>query len=153
MMEEKLAQIRLELLADLRRDEGLRKIAYPDPLSGGNPWTIGYGHTGPEVKRGGIWTQEQCDAALLSDAQKHAEELCKAAPWVLDLDPVRQDVLFNMAFNLGIRKLLAFKNTLAMVRAGKYDEAARNMLLSAWAKQVGARAKRLSEMMRKGARL
>ncbi|RJF81642.1 hypothetical protein D3877_16060 [Azospirillum cavernae] len=38
---------------DLVKDaEGLRLTAYPDPASGGAPWTIGYGHTGPEVRPG-----------------------------------------------------------------------------------------------------
>ena len=39
--------------------EGCRLTAYPDPASGADPWTIGYGHTGPEVKPGLTISQEQ----------------------------------------------------------------------------------------------
>lgn len=56
-------------LADklIRQFEGCRQVAYPDPASGGDPWTIGWGSTGPEIKRGVVWTQPQCDARLLHD--------------------------------------------------------------------------------------
>jgi lysozyme len=55
-----------------------------------------------------------------------------------------------MAFQLGTDGLLGFKNTLALIRDGKYAEAAEAMLLSRWAEQTPARAKRLSEQMRSG---
>ena len=35
--------------------------AYPDPGTGGDPWTIGWGSTGPDIKTGLVWTQQQCD--------------------------------------------------------------------------------------------
>lgn len=138
-----------QLVADLKRDEGCRLTAYPDPLSGGDPWTIGYGST-KGVRRGDVWTQAQADAALVEDIERHNAELLGALPWVKDLDPVRQRVLFNMAFNLGVRGLLDFKNTLNFVRTGQYGQAADNMLSSLWAKQVGNRAKRLADAMRNG---
>jgi lysozyme len=145
-----------QLIADLKRDEGLRLEAYPDPLSGGDPWTIGYGHTGPEVRQGVVWTQAQCDAALLADVVKHNAELAVALPWIERLDPARRRVLQNMAFNLGVGKpggskgLLGFKNTLGMIERGEYAAAADAMLKSLWAKQVGKRAQRLANTMRTG---
>jgi lysozyme len=144
------------LVSDLKRDEGLRLTAYPDPLSGGDPWTIGYGHTGPEVHRGLRWTQRQAEAALLADIEKHNSQLAAALPWVDRLDPARRRVLQNMAFNLGVgnpggrKGLLGFKNTLGMIERGEYDQAADAMLKSLWAKQVGMRAVRLSKAMRAG---
>jgi len=59
-------------------------------------------------------------------------------------------VLLNMCFNLGIYGLLGFKKTLAYIKAGDWERAANNMLVSRWAKQVGRRAIELSELMRKG---
>ena len=41
-----------------RRADGLVQ-AYPDPGSGGAPWTIGYGSTGPDVKQDTVWTMQQ----------------------------------------------------------------------------------------------
>ncbi len=145
-----------QLVADLKRDEGLRLKAYPDPLSGGHPWTIGYGHTGPEVKPGLVWTEAQAEAALIRDIEEHNAKLLAALPWVADLDPVRRRVLFNMAFNLGVgvpggsKGLLGFKNTLGMIERGEYERAAAAMLTSLWAKQVKGRAVRLAEQMRTG---
>lgn len=144
------------LVSDLKRDEGLRLTAYGDPLTGREPWTIGYGHTGPEVRQGLTWTQQQAEAALISDIEEHNAQLVAALPWVARLDPARQRVLQNMAFNLGVGKpggtkgLLGFKNTLGMIERGEYAAAADAMLKSLWAKQVGQRAVRLSNTMRTG---
>src|SRR5579863_9367251 len=93
------------LLADLRRDEGLRLHAYPDPLSGGAPWTIGYGHTGPEVRAGLVWTLAEAEAALASDVARTLRALDTHLAWWRDLDATRQDAIANMAFNLGVGKL------------------------------------------------
>jgi lysozyme len=113
---------------------------------------VGYGHSGPEVKKGVTWTQAQAELALKIDSQTHANELVKILPWVLNLSPVRQDVLFNMAFNLGVSRLMLFKNTLAYIKNGNYNAAASNMLLSKWAGQVKGRAVRLANMMRENNR-
>lgn len=51
----------------LKQFEGCVLHAYPDPGTGGDPWTIGYGHTGPEVKPGLVITQAQADALLCGD--------------------------------------------------------------------------------------
>lgn len=134
-----------QLIADLKRDEGLRLKAYRDTVG---VWTIGYGHA--HVAPGTVWTQAQAEAALIEDIRKHNDELAAALPWVSGLDPVRRRVLQNMAFNLGVRGLLGFKNTLGMVKDGDYEGAARGMLNSLWAKQVKGRAVRLAEQMRTG---
>jgi lysozyme len=47
--------------------EGCSLHAYPDPATGGAPWTIGYGATGPDIKPGMVWTQAQADARLNTD--------------------------------------------------------------------------------------
>jgi Phage-related lysozyme (muraminidase) len=49
-----------------KRSEGCRLTAYPDPGTGGAPWTIGYGHI-KGVKRGDTCTQAQAEAWLLDD--------------------------------------------------------------------------------------
>lgn len=134
-----------QLVADLKRDEGLRLTAYRDTVG---VWTIGYGRA--HVRPGTVWTEAQAEAALIEDVRKHNAELASALPWAADLDPVRRRVLQNMAFNLGVKGLLGFKNTLGMVKAGDFDGAARGMLASLWAKQVKGRAVRLAEQMRTG---
>lgn len=139
------------LIADLKRDEGLRLTAYLDTVG---VWTVGYGHA--HVAPGTVWTQEKAEAQLIEDVREHNAKLAEALPWINDLDPVRRRVLQNMAFNLGIGKpgagngLLGFRNTLEFIRTGQYDRAADGMLASKWAKQVKGRAQRLATQMRTG---
>ncbi len=52
----------------LKTWEGCELSAYPDPASGGAPWTIGYGHTGPDVVPGLTISQAQAEAWLKQDA-------------------------------------------------------------------------------------
>jgi lysozyme len=139
-----------DLVAELKADEGCKLNAYPDPISGGEPFTIGYGHTGPNVHPGTTWTQAQADIALELDVYNHGMDLEEALPWIAHLDPVRRRVLWNMAFNIGVEGLLGFKNTLAMVKSGNYVGAVGGMMASKWARQVPNRAKRLARHMETG---
>ena len=77
-------------------------------------------------------------------------ELTGRLPWISKLDPARKGVLINMAFQMGVAGLLGFKNTLALIQSGKYQEAARAMLQSKWATHTPARAQRLSNQMATG---
>lgn len=142
-----MTAVDLILLAALKKDEGCSLTAYKDTLG---VWTIGYGHTGPEVHAGLVWKQEHADAELTGDILAHNYALLKALPWVPGLDPVRRRVLQNMCFNLGINGLLGFHNTLHFVQIGEYGEAADGMAASLWAKQVKGRARRLAQEMRTG---
>lgn len=60
-----------------KRSDG-RVEAYPDPGTGGDPWTIGWGATGPGIARGTLWTQEQCDARLEADLLRYAKDVDRA---------------------------------------------------------------------------
>jgi GH24 family phage-related lysozyme (muramidase) len=66
-----------------RRKDG-RIEAYPDPGTGGDPWTIGWGATGKgldgegRITRGTIWTQGQCDARLERDLERYAADVARA---------------------------------------------------------------------------
>lgn len=57
-----------------KRADGLVE-AYPDPGTGGAPWTICWGATGPDITSGTVWTQEQCDARLEADLARYAAEV------------------------------------------------------------------------------
>lgn len=54
----------------IKKWEGCRLVAYPDPATGGAPWTIGYGATGPGIKRDVTWTKAQADARLADDVER-----------------------------------------------------------------------------------
>lgn len=82
-----------------RRDDG-RFDAYPDPGTGGDPWTIGWGSTGPEIVRGLIWTQAECDARFEQDLQRCADEVSQA----IGEAPTAQnqfDALVSFHYNTG----------------------------------------------------
>lgn len=132
------------LIRELVRDEDLRQKPYR--CSAGK-LTIGIGRNLDDV---GI-TLDEAYFLARNDVARVVAELTLHLPWWKDLDEVRQRVLVNMGFNLGVQGLLGFKNTLELVHAGRYLEAAQAMLASKWAKQVGPRAERLAVMMRDGA--
>ena len=130
--------------AQLVRHEGLRLKPYRCTAG---KLTIGIGRN---LDDRGI-SQKEAYAMLERDIQDCEQWLIDEIPEVYNkLDEVRQSVLLNMCFNLGIKGLLEFKNTLSFIGAGDWERAANNMLASKWAKQVGMRAIELSEMMRKG---
>lgn len=136
------------LIPDLKADEGFRSKAYPDPLTGAAPWTVGYGFTGPGIGPLTTMTQPEADAEIVRRAASLASNLLAALPWLPTISPLRQDVLLNMAYNLGLHGLLGFTHTLSLVHAGQYDSAATAMLASEWAKELPSRAQRLAEQMR-----
>lgn len=148
-----------KLIDELRRDEGERLKSYRDTMG---LWTIGVGHLidpargadpapfGRDLRNGATITAAESAELLNRDISEKMAELDKRLSWWRELDEVRQRVLVNMAFNLGVAGLLAFKNTLAFIRQGDYAGAARGMLASAWAQQVGQRAHRLADMMVQG---
>lgn len=136
----------LELIKELRRDEGVVSHAYQDSLG---YWTIGVGRL-IDRRKGGKLSSDEIDYLLMNDIKECVEDLDKNLPWWRSLTDARRRVLVNMRFNLGMAGLLGFKNTLKFIEAGDYKRAASNMLLSLWAKQVKGRAKRLADMMEKG---
>ena len=84
----------------LKTWEGCRLSAYPDPASGGAPWTIGYGHTGAEVVPGLTITQEQAEAWLEQDAAEAAGAIDRLLSGVA-LTPRQRDALISFCFNVG----------------------------------------------------
>lgn len=83
----------------IRNHEGLRLEAYPDPGTGGDPWTIGYGHTGPEVKPGLVITKNQAEAWLQSDVQRAADSVGFLI--LAELTQGQFDALVSFTFNVG----------------------------------------------------
>lgn len=130
----------------IRYDEGEVDHAYKDSLG---YVTIGVGHLIDAVK-GGSLPKEIVDALFAWDRAHKEAEVKAALPWYVALDPVRQAVLLDMAFNLGTAGLLAFRQTLAAIQAGDYVAASTLMLQSRWASQLPVRANRLSQMMLTG---
>lgn len=102
-----------------RRVDG-RFEAYPDPGStDGKPWTIGWGSTGPDVRKGLIWTQAECNARFDRDIVKYVNEVAHAlgdAPTT----PDQFDALVSFHYNTGA---IATASLTRLHRQGRFGEA------------------------------
>lgn len=92
----KISDTGLELI---KQFEGCKLVAYPDPASGGDPWTVGYGHTGPEVVPGLVITQEQADKFLRNDLER--AERCVNNAVKGNITQNQFDALCDFVYNLG----------------------------------------------------
>lgn len=127
-------------LALIQRFEGCAKAradgtfeAYPDPGTGGHPWTIGWGATGPGIGPGTVWTRAQCDARLIHDLGRFAREVTRA----LDGAPTSQnqfDALVSFHYNTGA---IARASLTRLHKAGDFSAAAAEF--GKWIKAGGRR--------------
>ena len=100
--------------------EGCQLVAYPDPGTGGEPWTIGYGHTGG-VKRGDMCTQAGADAWLLSDLRSAINAV--HAGVIVPISDDEEGALVDLVFNIGSGNF-AHSTLLAKLNAKDYHGAA-----------------------------
>ncbi len=108
--------------------------------------TIGVGRN---IEDRGI-TEDEARYLLKNDIKIVEDELLSKKPMVAELDAVRQRVLVDMGFNLGIPTLLKFQNMWLAIEQEDFIQASIEMMDSRWARQVGQRAHKLSEAMRIG---
>ena len=94
----------------------------------------------------------EADARYLAmnDIKIVENELCQVHPCVKDLDAVRQLILMDMAFNMGVPRLCKFKKMWNAIHENNFDAASIEMMDSRWARQVKSRAKKLSDAMKSG---
>lgn len=77
-----------------------RIAAYPDPGTGGAPWTIGWGSTGGGIGPETVWSQQQCDERFERDLARYASDVAAA----LGDAPTTQaqfDALVSFHYNTG----------------------------------------------------
>lgn len=95
----------------IKKFEGCRLKVYPDPATGGKPYTVGYGTTrderGGEFKLGQVITQEKAEAFLVRDFNEVKDEL-KKDPGLNKLSENAIDSLVSLCYNIGVR---AFKKS------------------------------------------
>jgi lysozyme len=132
-----------ELVDSLKHHEGFRAEAYVDTTG---HLTIGYGQKIDDLRV----SKEEAEKWLIDGAVAKMRELETFLAFRAVKDPVRRDVLIEMAYNLGVDGLMKFRNMWAAVKVQNWDDAAVHMLDSLWAKQVGARAHTLATRMREG---
>ena len=85
--------------------EGCRLTAYPDPGTGGEPWTIGWGSTvyvnGRSVKEGDTITQEQADQLLMIRVRRDALQVGRVIPTWEKMNAHQQAALLSFTYNVG----------------------------------------------------
>jgi len=108
-------------------------------------WTIGYGRN---IQERGLSTAE-ADFLLDNDIADSIRD-CHKFDWYGALDEARQLVVTDMVFNMGLGRFMGFRKTIDFIERGLYEKASVEMMDSKWAKQVGPRAVRLSEIMKTG---
>ena len=111
--------------------EGLRLEAYPDPATGGEPITIGCGHTGG-VKLGDTCTEEEAGEWLKQDCAEAEEAINDYVD--VELTQNQTDALISLIYNIGSGN---FRNStlLKLLNAGSYDAAAQQF--KRWNKAAG----------------
>lgn len=144
--------------ARLTREEGKRRKPYLDCC--GMPWrecgckemgkmTIGIGRNLDDV---GL-TDNEIEYLLQNDLGRVRAELDEALPWWRSLDSIRQQVMVDLGFNLGVltppgkAKLLQFNKTLELIRTGQYVAASKRLKTLPWHSQVGLRAVAIEAML------
>lgn len=125
-----------ETIEHVKRWEGLKLTAYPDPGSkNGEPWTIGYGHTSDgflKVTRGLTVSPKQAEDALAYDLNETAakvDELVK-----VELSDNQFGALVSFAFNIGTA---AFAKSTLLKKLNKGDYAAVPGEMARWNKNDG----------------
>ncbi|MDP3908103.1 lysozyme [Novosphingobium sp.] len=116
--------------------------AYPDPGTGGDPWTIGWGATGAGIGPGTVWTQAECDARLAADLIRFAADVARA---VRDSATTQAqfDALTSFHYNTGA---IARATLTRLHRAGDHAGAA-----AEFGKWVHADGRKLTGLVRRRA--
>lgn len=111
----------------IKRWEGCHLKAYPDPATGGDPWTIGWGSTGPGIKPGVVWTQSQADERLRADVRKFMDGVLAAlkAPVL----PHELGAMTSLAYNIGITR---FRSSSLVKRFNAGDKAGAAAQFDVW---------------------
>jgi len=130
------------LRQQLIRHEGLRLFPYVDTVG---KITIGVGRN---LTDRGLSHHEV--RALLDTDINDALNALAVFPWFTTLDPIRQRALVDLCFNLGLPRLRTFKNMLAALERRDWPRAARELLASRYASQVGRRAITIARMLETG---
>jgi len=127
----------------LEHHEGLRLKPYKDSVG---KLTIGIGRNLDDV---GI-SKSEALLLLQNDIDVAINKLRTNYSWFSALSEIRQEILINMVFNMGITRFKGFKKMIHALEQADYTAASVEMLDSKWASQVGNRATELSAAMLKG---
>lgn len=117
----------------MQHHEGFSLKAYPDPATGGDPWTIGYGHTGSEVRKGVVWTKQECDEVFAQDLQKFAIGVSRSIGESITTQD-QFDAMVSLAYNVGLAN---FRSSTLLKKHKASDYAGAEAQFARWNKAAG----------------
>jgi lysozyme len=118
----------------IKRNEGCVLTAYPDPATGGDPWTIGFGHTGDDVSPGMVITDEQAEALLVKDLDKFETGVADLLDPNVTTSDNQYGAMVSLAYNVGLGNFEK-SSVLRLHNTGDFAAAADAFLL--WNKAAG----------------
>ncbi len=136
------------LKKQLKDDEGVRLVVYKDTRGF---LTVGVGHrvTPADMLRvGQKISQARADRLFAFDLDRTIVDCARELEGWVGFPGDIQEILINLAFNLGIVGLLKFERTLSYLRSKAYHDAADALVASRWYRQVGNRSKRIVARLR-----
>lgn len=138
-MIDKAVEIARELL--IKPFEGYHKktsdggcSAYPDPGTGGDPWTIGWGSTGPGITKDTVWTVDQAQQALDNHIVYFTTGLLKLSPSLIKAQDCQFAAIISFAYNCGLNNY-KISTLRKRVDEGRWKEAAEEIVK--WNKAAG----------------
>ncbi len=108
-------------------------VAYPDPATGGDPWTIGWGTTGPDVKPGTVWTRAKADQRFA----EHVDKFAAGVSLALGAKGATQhqfDAMAAFAYNVGLAN---FQSSTLLKKHLQSDYAGAAAQFARWNKAAG----------------
>lgn len=116
----------------IKKWEGCHLEAYPDPGTGGAPWTIGWGSTGPGIVKGVKWTQKQADDRLASDVRKFMVGVQSAI--TVHAAEKQIGAMTSLAYNIGLG---AFRSSTLLRKLNAGDVAGASAQFTRWNRAGG----------------
>jgi len=130
----------INAVESILKHEGFRPKPYPDPINGWDVPTFGHGLT--------YITEEESEAIVRDRVVRLSGMLAHEKQFFYLLPPTVQQVLIEMAYQMGVSGVMKFKKMWAALAERDYETAAKEMLDSRWARQTPARAEELAGRMK-----
>lgn len=141
-----------EIYEHFKFEEGYKPCAYQDHLG---YWTIGIGCLlTKEIKsmkwKGVCWTDEQIKTEFKKRFDNAVAGAKRIFPDFVSYSSNVRLALVDMVYQMGEAGLKGFVNSVKLIKAKQWSRAADNLLLSKWARQTPNRAKRTTDLIRRG---
>jgi len=130
-------------IEEIKVNEGFREHVYPDTLG---HLTIGYGFALKDLKL----DKHVAEAILRSKITDLIMEIYERMPWFASMPDGVQSAILDMCYQLGLAGFMKFKKTIHHLIDKDWERASQEVLNSKYAMQTPARAKKVSEVFKKG---